>query len=593
MANPENLQSFLNQEKSDIKGIDQNDVKALNTLVFTKETNNSLSLKNEVKETFSRPENINAMVNGINTFLQGAEGTKLLQNPVQNKEILESYKNILSFLTQSNTQANSALNQNIQYLSWKIDNALSNKISSSPTSLESKEVIKKWSTEVINTLTRGLGSADTFMFSDEKVSSGAIKQFMEQYNNNSKEQLTYTNLLEQIYNLPTEQKDILATYFAQIIVSARANKEKRNQGRKHDEINKYRRNMFPKLFKENQTVPLLSDQKRAMVGDKTATDGLVSGINSEAGFGLGWYEYNETNPESTITTVDRLPGQNNLDLSLLTAGVDTKGAQIILDIGGTKIIGETAGDKNVNGSKANMINRNIPEKLPNGIDFQNGSFKIDAAKAGNKPQVKVTMNSLNQDEVFVTVGTNGLIRKNSSIDAVAGATNMGEKEMFVSGGREISEWAKKDFDQTLNSIGRLIRDRLPDGYNLEINVWAATSTSKMSEDLHEKLKTDIVSLKKSLATTITSKMGKEVGITYYQNLKAQVEAQLKHETFVDEGNKVLAQCRAYSTLNQMITTMSASELTKISLNITPLTGNSKRSSQFEMWGLEKISKPVK
>lgn len=86
-----------------------------------------------------------------------------------------------------------------------------------------------------------------------------------------------------------------------------------------------------------------------------------------------------------------------------------------------------------------MINRNIPEKLPNGIDFQNGSFKIDAAKAGNKPQVKVTMNSLNQDEVFVTVGTNGLIRKNSSIDAVAGATNMGEKEMFVSGGREISE----------------------------------------------------------------------------------------------------------------------------------------------------------
>lgn len=143
MANPENLQSFLNQEKSDIKGIDQNDVKALNTLVFTKETNNSLSLKNEVKETFSRPENINAMVNGINTFLQGAEGTKLLQNPVQNKEILESYKNILSFLTQSNTQANSALNQNIQYLSWKIDNALSNKISSSPTSLESKEVIKK------------------------------------------------------------------------------------------------------------------------------------------------------------------------------------------------------------------------------------------------------------------------------------------------------------------------------------------------------------------------------------------------------------------------------------------------------------------
>lgn len=136
MPTPENLQSFLSKEQADTKGIDQNDVKSLNTLLFNKENNNTLSLKNEVKETFSKPENLNAMVNGINSFLQGAEGTKLLQNPAQNKDALEAYKNILGFLKESNKDVNPSLNQSIQTLSGKIDIALAN-------SVESAAVIKK------------------------------------------------------------------------------------------------------------------------------------------------------------------------------------------------------------------------------------------------------------------------------------------------------------------------------------------------------------------------------------------------------------------------------------------------------------------
>lgn len=593
MPTPENLQSFLSQEKSDNKWIDQNDVKSLNTLLFNKEDNNALSLKNEVKESFSKPENLNAITNGINTFLQGPEGVKLLQNPIQNKDTLEAYKNILLFLRKSNNQPSASFNEIIYNLTWQIDNALSNKINSSPTSLESKEVIKKWSAEVVNLLTRGLGSVDKYIFTDEKLSSGAIKQFIEQYNNNSKEQLTYANLLEQIYNLPAEQKDILATYFAQIIVASRASNEKRTQAQKHANIKNYRKYMFPLLFKENQDIPFLSDQKRAMVGDKTATDGLVSGISSKAGFGLWAYEYNEKTPETTTTTVGWLPRQNNLDLSLLTAGVDMRWAEIIIDIGGNKITGNTVGDTKVNGSKANMIKRNIPEKLPNGISFQNGSFKLDATKLWNKPPVKVTMNSKGADEVFVTVGTNGLIWGNSNIDGVAGATTMAEKEMFASWGREISEWSKKDFNQTLHSISRLVNERLPNGCKLKIDVGAGASASKMNEELHEKLKWDMLNLKKALSGSIRNKLWQENGVAYYKNLQTQIEAQLKHETFVDEGNKVLAQCRAYSTLNQMVTSMSASDLNKISLNITPITGNSKRSSQFEMAGIEKIPQAVK
>ena len=95
MANPENLQSFINQEKTDIKGIDQTDVKALNSLLFIKENNNTLSLKNEVKETFQKQENLQTMTTGINKFLASPEGIQILQNPSQHKDTLEAYKNIL------------------------------------------------------------------------------------------------------------------------------------------------------------------------------------------------------------------------------------------------------------------------------------------------------------------------------------------------------------------------------------------------------------------------------------------------------------------------------------------------------------------
>lgn len=78
-------------------------------------------------------------------------------------------------------------------------------------------------------------------------------------------------------------------------------------------------------------------------------------------------------------------------------------------------------------------------------------------------------------------------------------------------------------------------------------------------------------------------------MAYYQDIKQQIDAQIKHETFTDAGNETLAWCRIYATLNEMINNMEPSDLDRISLNVTPLTGNTKRSSQFEMTGVQKIS----
>lgn len=89
-----NLQEFMNQEKQENNGIDQQEVQLLDQLVH----NNNKELNEEVKNILT-PENSNLLIKQINTFLKSDNGKKIDAIAQQH------YINILTTL--------SAINKNI------------------------------------------------------------------------------------------------------------------------------------------------------------------------------------------------------------------------------------------------------------------------------------------------------------------------------------------------------------------------------------------------------------------------------------------------------------------------------------------------
>lgn len=90
-----NLQEFIAKEKQENNGIDQQEVKLLDSLLHT----NTKELNEEVKKLLT-PENSNALVKHINTFLQSDSGKKI------DTEAQQHYINILNTLANINKNIN-------------------------------------------------------------------------------------------------------------------------------------------------------------------------------------------------------------------------------------------------------------------------------------------------------------------------------------------------------------------------------------------------------------------------------------------------------------------------------------------------------
>ncbi len=618
----EQLKWFVTKEQNDINWINWADINNLNKIV-DKDKNNILD--EEVKKDFWKTENIKTIFNGINIFLYDTKKSTNKTNLEnlcdkanylkQNMEYLKSYSKILQFLLDwtnkleiwnkkwqisemDKTALINAISKPLNEIKQKINEIETNRKERKETQeekqkqeaeqkkqeAEQKAIETRWRTDFISMIKGVVGSMNSIDNIKVDVSKidfdGLINMFMEQYNANSDLKIDNKNLLENMYNLPNERKDLFAGYLSQIVFISFW--QEKTRGTKIYEISKYRKAIFPKLFKEGQKVPLLLDQQRIMVGDKSSTQWLIPWTNANAWFWLWWYEYNTNNPEEQSGKIWWLEWQTKLKVSFMAAWVDHYGATIKVNIWWTIIEWKTKWqiwkqDKDWNNIKDadwNIIEWNKNINLPKWVSFsENWSIIIDSKIYWSKPIVEFSSQSLKKDEVFITAWTDWeFIDKNS----LWWQNEKWRKEWFEPWERKFSEEGTEQIDKTISEISKIIDKRLPDGYNLMVNIWSSVDNTPYDKD-YKPLEEELDKTKKYLISK------------GYLSLVKDVEEASNKSKFNWEWNKYLAELRALNGIKTIIDSQKINEKNKkrISFNITKINTEAERKFTMETGWVEK------
>lgn len=492
-----------------------------------------------------------------------------------------------------------------------------------------------------DTLTTLLGDQVTdskgnaIKFLDEKTMSDMITNFVTQYNHNNLDNPITTKLFwpEELYNLPNEQKDALASKLAQVLVRKEQNEGKRNQATQQqiqDAIRTYRQEFFTKSFKDGEILPMLLDQKTILLWDrKGVTKGIYKNDTADVGDdterrknNIGGFSY-ERESFRASNTIDRKPGQDTMDIAMLADGVDVWWVDFTIKIDDTTTLqGYTKGifpdkasrDRYMTMSpsqkeqyrktlpkeslnNANMIVWTNPEQVPAGVSIKNWGIQIDAQQLGKQPRVSVDVTSPEKnDETFVTISTNWRMSKPGEI---AGAQPIMQQNLFENGLHDIKESESVVLNQTINDIKELInKNQVSQQGILRINVESTTDKNQIVETLHTKLKQDLVGLKDSFLKTLEAKYGKELWWQKFNEIQSAIALKVKDRNDSD-GNKVLSQCRAYQGMQYIVNNIWDEYLNKISFNIKNIQGDQpKRSfSLYALWetikqSTKKVSSPL-
>lgn len=590
-----NLQEFIAKEKQENNGIDQQEVKLLDSLLHT----NTKELNEEVRNILT-PENSNALVKHINTFLQSDSSKKI------DAEAQQHYINIL------NTLAN--INKNVN-----IKNFIN----------ETKLLINeaKISNELMDTLLQQMINKDWKQLQFEwNITTEMITNFIAQYNSYNTEHKIDNKLFwpNDLYSLPSARKDSFASKLAQIAfrIEQKNNKRDRASNQEIDNaIRNYRQEFFAKCFREWESMPALFEQKTILLGDRQwVTKGIYKNDkiqvdepwerrkNNIAGF---IYEQNSVESNNTI---GRKNGQQTLDIAILADWVDVGWVDFTIKIDDKNTIkwytqwifpDKASRDRYMqlplqekDKYRASLTNKNQnttmiiwenPQNLPEWVSINAGGVSVDAKKFGSQPKIDLTVSSPEgNDETFVTINTNWKLNKEN-----AWYTNLWQQNLFENWSHDIQENEATKLNETIKEIQDILdKNKIAKQGLLVINVESTTDKSQIHKTLHNTLKWDLSQLKESLVTLLEAKYGKELWQQKAHDIENTIAEKIKGRNDKD-GNKVLAQCRAYEWIQYIINNVGDKYLNKIAFNIQNLQWDQpKRSfSMYTLW--ETIKLPSK
>lgn len=600
--NPE-LQKFIDQEKQANNGIDTQEIKTLDALLY----NNNKELSEEAKNILT-PVNSNAMVDQIQNFLRSDEGKKIDAATEQH------YMNILDTLNN--------LNKNVN---------IKNKIDDTKNTVNEKKISNSLGALLVDQMTDSDGKPLKLL--DERIMSDMITNFINQYNNNNDSKID-TKLFgfEELYNLPNEQKDAFATKLAQVIFRKEQNEGKRSQATSakiEQVIRGYRQEFFNKCFKDGDVMPALFEQKNIVLWDQRwATKWLYKGDivktdtqNRIDEKNIWWFSYDRESFRSN-NTIDRKAGQDTMDIAMLADGVDVGWVDFTVKIDeNTTIKWYTKGifpDKasrdrymTLSPSEKEQYRKTLPPEnlknttmivwetsgqLPEGISLNKWGIQIDAQKMWKQPKVNIDVTSPERDdETFVTINTNWLINTPWQIAAPGEVL---QQKLFENGLHKIEQAESTALNKTIEDIKKLINDnKISQQGLLRINVESTTDKSQIVETLHNQLKQDLVGLKDSFLKILEAKYGKELWWQKFNEIQANIALKVKDRDDND-GNKVLAQCRAYEGMQYIINNIGDDYLNKIDFNIKNIQWNQNRSFRlYALWetikqSTKKVSSPL-
>lgn len=600
--NPE-LQKFVDQEKQANNGIDTQEIKTLDALLY----NNNKELSEEAKNILT-PVNSNAMVDQIQNFLRSDEGKKIDAATEQH------YMNILDTLNN--------LNKNVN---------IKNKIDDTKNTVNEKKISNSLGALLVDQMTDTDGKPLKLL--DERIMSDIITNFINQYNNNNDSKID-TKLFgfEELYNLPNEQKDAFATKLAQVIFRKEQNEGKRSQATSakiEQVIRGYRQEFFNKCFKDGDVMPALFEQKNIVLWDQRwATKWLYKGDivktdtqNRIDEKNIWWFSYDRESFRSN-NTIDRKAGQDTMDIAMLADGVDVGWVDFTVKIDeNTTIKWYTKGifpDKasrdrymTLSPSEKEQYRKTLPPEnlknttmivwetsgqLPEGISLNKWGIQIDAQKMWKQPRVNIDVNSPERDdETFVTINTNWLINTPWEIAAPGEVL---QQKLFENGLHKIEQAESTALNKTIEDIKKLINDnKISQQGLLRINVESTTDKSQIVETLHNQLKQDLIGLKDSFLKILEAKYGKELWWQKFNEIQANIALKVKDRDDND-GNKVLAQCRAYEGMQYIINNIGDEYLNKINFNIKNIQWNQNRSFRlYALWetikqSTKKVSSPL-
>ncbi len=389
-------------------------------------------------------------------------------------------------------------------------------------------------------------------------------------------------------------------------------------------INNYRQEIFSAWFRNGEKIPALDDQKNIIVGDgKGTTDGILKDekidLDGQYSDNIWWYRYESDRSASKNNTIDRKSRQNILDLVLLADWVDVGWVDITLRIDDSTtlkwytkwVFPDKASrdkymtlndnekkkmfDKLTNEDKKNstMIIWETPKQaIPEGVYLNTWGVTIDAKKFGSKPKLSVDVVSPEwNDETFVTVSTNGRLNKWSSRITEEWGRDISQQNLFENGSHEIKESESKKLNMTIDEIKKIIdENKIAKWGILIVNVESTTNKDKIEPVLHEKLKQDLTSLKQSFLTILETKYGKAQWAQKFTAIESSIGEKIKDRNDND-GNKVLAQCRAYEGMQYMINNLENKYLNRIQFDIQNIQWDQpQRSFSIETFG-ESIKTP--
>ena len=603
------LQQFVDQEKHENNGIDIQEMQTLNTLIY----DNKKELSEEAKNVLT-PENSSAIVNQIKIFW-GCEKGKNMDNNTR-----QHYFNILDNLNDINK------NKNI-----KTDIIEAKRI------LNEIKISEKLSTLLVDQIKDSDGKPLKLL--DEKTMSNMITNFINQYNNNNDNKID-TKLfgIEELYNLPNEQKDAFATKLAQVIFrKEQKNWQERKDWKRNDATNEkidqvikgYRQEFFNKCFKDGDIMPALFEQKNIALGDqKGATKWLYEGdiVKTDEQKqiiekNIWWFVYGKESVRSS-NTMDRKTGQDIMNLTMHTTGVDVWWVDFSIKIDdNTTITWYTKGifpDKvsrdrymtlpptekeqyrkqrdQKNDIYASTIIWENPQQMPEGISVKNWWIQIEAKKLWKQPKVTVDITSPERDdETFVSLNTNWKINKTWEISAPG---EILQQKLFENWLHKIEQVESAALNTTISDIKKLINDnKVSQQGTMRINVESTTDQSQIIETLHNQLKQDLVWLQQSFLNLLETKYGKEWWWQKFNRIKTEIGLKVKDRSDSD-GNKALAQCRAYEGMQYILNNIGDEYLSKIDFNIQNIQWNQNRSFRmYASWETVKqttksISSPI-
>lgn len=592
------LNTLIKSEKSTKNWIDQHEAWRLQNIL---DSNKDNKLDENTKEILQNKQSIALLVNWIKNYLN-APKQKATRLQGMSSKYLNSYKNVLGFLNDSVDNASTWDKRNqlspddklmFKAEIWSLIEAIDKQM---PMALAAEKLFQdaaddvkfeiQWPVDFINFIkswlnsnkdTYGLSIINNLFDGSPDLVYKTLKMFIENYNSNNTNKLKNKNLIEQMYNISPEQKDLFSWYLAEVIVAnAQLNKSSLNTLNTLD-IPKFRKAIYPLLFKANQEVPLLLSQKHIIVWDKSGTLGIVPGYESNPRYNSFWvnlFKYDEAHPGQTLSNIGWLPWQKTMDISFLASWVDGRWANINIKIWDVLIkwITKWATLNSRNQTDQNLITWNIVSwEPPKWLSITDWSIRIDSEKYWSKPIIAVDINSIGGDEVMVRAATNWQFVDKS----IAWNAEVSGKGIFESWKRELNEEGKKTFAEQVKWIRENINVRLPNWTKLLVNMWSWVDQTRVAPGLANTLKTEISKLKESLK--------------WYGDLIKDMESKSETWWFIDEWNKLLAQARFLTGLKYMVENLQKDSkstntyLDKVEFNVTKIEQTKdKRYFDFEM-----------